>query len=220
MAGHIFVTQGDLRKLYCDAWLLPGDAGFHISSGFRGDRSAPWVEHLIQLWRRKRRPPAGWGSYGVRVIPLDHPSEQPIAPLVYLVNVGGGESTPAEWYMAGVRQFFVAVAAQRQHRVTDRPKPLIAVPLVGTGYGGKVDQKGAIIQALLTTLRAAATEYDVDIVLVTRGATAFAATQHARRQLDANASAATPGWPELDTAQRRLATELAERARTGIRAGV
>src|SRR3954463_10129880 len=27
VGGHVFITRGDLRRLACDAWLLPGTAG-------------------------------------------------------------------------------------------------------------------------------------------------------------------------------------------------
>jgi len=33
--GHLFVIQGDVTKLRCDAWLLPTDAVFEVTEAFR-----------------------------------------------------------------------------------------------------------------------------------------------------------------------------------------
>jgi hypothetical protein len=213
MTGHIFVTQANLLRLHCDAWLLPSDALLGVTPSFRGDGSAEWVRDVTRLQRGERPLPAGWGNEGVRVIPLGDGQSNPPSPCPFLVNVGGWEDTPIDWYMEGVRQFCGSVAAVGA-RVTGRPRPLVALPLVGTGAGGAVTQKGDIIRALLETLYASAAIDMVDFVVVTRDTMAHAAVQHVRHQLAAEATAPAV-WSALDARLIALADDLARKARAG-----
>ncbi len=214
MAGHVFVTQSDVLQLHCDAWLLPGDAALGVTAGFRGAGGEAWAHDLARWHRRDRALPQGWGDDGIRVLPLATDADRPPVPRPFLVNVGGWEGTPIDWYMAGVHQFCEAVATSVEAQVTKRPVPLIAVPLVGTGAGGGIDKKGDIIRALLMTLYNATCAHDLDFVVVARTATAHAAVRHARHQL-ASATPSIDPWLELDGRLVCLADDLARRARSG-----
>ena len=78
--GHLFIVHGDLRKLCCDAWLMPC-----------GEESVPnrtWLEWPAGVGRRISwtPPPPGWHPERLRVHKLSGwPSEYPQP---YLVNVG------------------------------------------------------------------------------------------------------------------------------------
>lgn len=63
---------------------------------------------------------------------------------------------------------FVAGALAELHIPKGR-RPLLALPVVGTGEGGMADSKGDIHGALFESLYAAAAKHEVDLVLVCWG---------------------------------------------------
>ena len=67
--------------------------------------------------------------------------------------------------------------------VSDRAKPLLAFPLVGTGAGGAATRKGHIVDAVLNAAFDFVSTHEVDAVLVTNSAAAHAAAQSRRREL-------------------------------------
>src|SRR4051812_38332531 len=142
MSGHVFTVRGDLRRLACDAWLMPAGAhGRPQDKWLLPDTPAPRWPEL----------PAAWREGGRRVLPLD---DWPGGPRPWLVNVEGDHDTPSEWYVEGVRQFLDAVRRwlPDHPRWLERATPLVALPLVGTGEGGGRTQAGRIVTDLLDLL--------------------------------------------------------------------
>ncbi len=214
MPGHVFLTQGDLTQLNCDAWLLPTDVSLGVTPS--------WPPELRDRADRLRQSegwqPTGWGNHGVRVIPFADWPEHPRIPRPYLVNVGGVPGTDPEWYLEGAHQFFRVVGQhQSGESVTGRPKPLVALPLIGIGYGAAGAIKGAIVRALVAALYEAAAVHDIDIVLVTNNPPAFLAAQNARRQyLGDHHGGRVPGpWPDLEPRLAADAERLAGYAARG-----
>lgn len=76
---------------------------------------------------------------------------------------------------------FVAGALAELHIPKGR-RPLLALPVVGTGEGGMADSKGDIHGALFESLYAAAAKHEVDLVLVCWGRKAYSAAQRIRRR--------------------------------------
>lgn len=206
MPGHVFITRGDLTRLYCDAWLLPSDASLSVARSWRTYLPQEFRDRIRRLQRGETAKPAGWGDRGMRVIALADPTGNPRTPIPYLVNVGAKYGTPVDWYLEGARQFFQAVRQRCEagQAFTDRPNPLVGLPLIGTGYGGASDIKGDLVRALLDTLYEAAELHDIDIVLVTNSAPALAAAQNARWQrLRGRDDHPVNGpWPDLDARLR------------------
>ncbi|MCV7281689.1 SIR2 family protein [Mycolicibacterium flavescens] len=173
MGGHLFIINGDLTKIACDAILVPTDSAFTIE--------APWDRLLAG---RKDERPDSWR--GRRVIALPPRSKEP---RIWLGNVGQvGHSSDFSAFEPIVRDFVVEAAAEaRRNDDTDRiyawPKPRLAVNVVGSGQGGGSQKKGNLIRGLVKTLTELAAEYDADIVLVTFGPKSYAAAQRARRQV-------------------------------------
>lgn len=197
MAGHLFVTRGDLTALHCDHWLLPVDAGLSASRSWR--RSAAWARIAPDL-------PDHLPS-GVRVAPV--PWDGPRRP--WPGNVASGRSTPASWQADTVRAFLDAAHAAGPTRA-DRDRPLLALPLVGTGFGGKRREAGEVLFAVLPAIWDWLADHHADVALVTWEDEDFAAAQAARRALSGGA----PAWPdELSPALRAAAVDLAERASRG-----
>ncbi len=219
MAGHVFVTRSDLTGLRCDAWLLPTDQSLSLTGQWAGRLSRPALDHIAGLRRDPSRLPAGWGDAGIRVTPLggQGPADRTARP--YLVNVGGHSATPVAWYLEGARQFLQAVAARAAAEGigSGRTKALAALPAVGTGRGGAGAARGALLLALLGTLREEAETLDLDVVLVTNDEPTFIAAQNARRQLlgDPLDAAAAVGWSDLDPDLAAEARRLAGFATAG-----
>lgn len=216
MAGHVFIVRGDLRKLACDAWLLPSDVSLTVGRHWM-EGAPPELYGGATSSRRLRVPvPESWGNDGGRVMKLERWAAGPVQPQPWLVNVGGVEGTPVEWYLDGVRQFFRAVVGEvgRDARPGNRPKPLVALPLVGTGQGGAHEIKGEVVRALLGVLYDVASHDDLDVVLVTHTGPAFAAAQSARKQYLQQEVPSDPRaiWNELDDGLLGRARNLARHA--------
>jgi hypothetical protein len=84
-----------------------------------------------------------------------------------------------------------------------RVKPLVAMPLVGTGAGGFQYKRGVLIQALLPALREVAKDADVDVALVLRDDRDHAAIQGQRSAED---------WTEFGIEHLNTADDLGARA--------
>jgi hypothetical protein len=198
MAGHLFVTRGDLTALHCDHWLLPVDAGLSASRTWR--RSAAWARIAPDL------PDALPTGVRVTSVPWDGPRRP------WPGNVASGRSTPATWQADTVRAFLDAAHAAGPTR-PDRDRPLLALPLVGTGFGGKRREAGEVLRAVLPAIWDWLATHDADVALVTWEEEDFAAAQATRR---AFAAAGAPVWPaELDEGLRAAARDLATRASRG-----
>src|SRR5687768_6793506 len=156
MSGHVFIVHGDITKLSCDAWLLPGSSHGAPGNTWREAVASEPAEPVPQDFGRSSR----------RVIAWKPLAED--APVPYLTDVGGSRGTPIDWYLEAAREFFDRVArdfAEREPRY-GRERPLIALPLVGTGQGGKRRQAGAVARELLPVLYECAEKTELDIALV------------------------------------------------------
>lgn len=221
MAGHVFVVHGDLTRLRCDAWLMPCDSAQCIEPYWLVDAPEALKERFARLPRTRKfffmgEPPDGWGRDGVRVQPVGEWNLDD-GPCPWLVDLGGGPSRSAEWFIEGARQFFEACRAWLGGWPWGRPRwrhrPLLAVPLVGTGHGGARHNRGGIIRALLELLFAEVGRDDLfDVVLVVWDRRSYDATQAHRRALLGTRG---EGWEELDAGTRAHAERLAELARQG-----
>ena len=196
MPGHLFVVQGDVRKIASAAWLLPCDLG--------GTVSPVWLEDDPELRARVDafRPHAVAAfADGRRVARL--PGDE--RPHVWMVETGGYQGTAESWYAEGLAEFVAAVADEAAET---RPKLAVA-PFVGAGLGGKALDRGTLLPRLLGTLAEAAQRLDLDVAFVTPDRRAFGAAQAFRRR-DPDRS-----WPTLSDRLVHVADRLAERAASG-----
>ena len=200
--GHVHVIAGDLTRLACDAWLIPTDRNFRISGSFA---RALGVEAGACL--------SGLSWDGSRVLRL--PGEE-ATPQQWLGDVGTW-GVDASWYAEVVEPFVAAASADLHPRIDGRP-PLLGVNVLGTGEGGMEADKGAIHEAILPAMYAAAARHGADLVLVCWGRRAYSAAQRVRRRLlRADAGDHSFLWDlgprsdELVVAARRLAEEARRR---------
>ena len=200
MSGHVFAVHGDIMQLACDAWVVPGDN--HPGKTWRGA-----VE-----WPARVELPAGWGEIdGPRVVPWPARLKGRAVPEPFLVDLAGTNRHGAEWYVAGAREFVRVASAhvKRRDAFHHRARHLLALPLVGTGFGGASQAAGDVVRLLLTALREEATAANVDVALVLHEGPAFAAVQAERL-------ARIDEWfPELRAGERAAAEALANKAREG-----
>lgn len=207
--GHLFIVHGDLRKLACDAWLMPcGENAWPNAQWLEWPPGAMTRTHMNLNLRVRTALPADWHPEGGRVAKLEGwPAD---FPQPWLTNVGLDMLRPLEWFIQGAVQFVEKaseVVRQGARRGT-RARPLLAVPVVGTGHGGAGGVAGDVVRLLIPALQEAAVRHQVDVALVAYDESTFAAAQAHRR-------AAADAWPELPLPLRRRADRLAALAARG-----
>lgn len=170
--GHLFIVNGDLTMIACDALLVPTDGMVNIT--------AAWRQLLHGMTYANR-----FESRVMRALPA-----RPKEPHVWLGDLAAyyGEQAESSVFEATVREFVERASHEvrgrdEQDRIYDWPKPRLAVNVIGTGYGGAAHVKGHLLTHLIVVLEALAASHDVDIVLVAYGEKPYAAAQRARRKL-------------------------------------
>ena len=168
VAGHLFIVDGDLNRISCDAVLVPTDQWLGVTTlwdstvepGSR-DRLADVVD---SPWRVVQDP--GLAGRG---------------PQVWFGNVGSIADEPEPY--VDVAEEYVRLAARSLR--PDRPIPRVALNVVGSGAGGMGHDKGKLIELLVQRLSAVADTEHADVVLVTWGLKQYSAAQRARHRHDA-----------------------------------
>lgn len=165
--GHLFVVRGDLTSIASDAALVPTDR----------------TRTLTQAWWHIFRPEDLEPSYAGRQRYAGPPHDRYMDGPTRLYD-------GRYWLFSAVHQDAAAlarhVAAAIDRVVLDvvagdtRTKPLISLPLPGTGAGGLAHKRGAVVESLLPVLRAAADQHGVDIALVLADDRDAAAVQRRR----------------------------------------
>lgn len=188
---HVFITQGDITHLACDAWLLPTDADLSVRPNWleaaEGLQEA--VEQLSQKDRDRLR--------GDQAVPVFAGRDGPI-PVLTPVPLYGIESP--EDYEPAITSFVTsAIAALGTWRARKAPLRLLAMPAFGTGRGGAAHIPGPTLQALLHVASREARANDVDIVIVLREPEADFI--QSRRRADP-----ARWWPSLSPDQRENGT--------------
>ncbi|HEV3436754.1 MAG TPA: SIR2 family protein [Gemmata sp.] len=177
MPGHVFIVRGDLRRLACDAWLIP--CSRHARPG--NEWFLPWYVGP----RAGTRFVAG----DPRVQPLLDSAPNRPRPWLGLIGSWG---RPVSWYAEGAAEFLdsaaAAIVANGQPPQFGRAKPLLALPVVGTGRGGAAEMAGAVVQELLPRLKEFAgrsfpggREFDVALVCFDAASHAAAQAERVRR---------------------------------------
>ena len=200
MAGHVFIMRGDLRRLACDAWLMPCNR-----------HAWPEPYWLLPGWEARLRPIAPTSDVAPAPQVWRLPEWPADRPRPYLTQIGTRAGREVDWYLTGVRRFVAAAAGDLAGRrpLFGRPRPLIALPVVGAGRGGAAFRSREVLRELLPVLYEAAATTGFDLALMTFGGPALAAAQADRHRLDGGA------WTELPGPQAEAADALALRAGRG-----
>lgn len=205
--GHLFIINGDLTQLACDAILVPTDDNF-------------WIEPYWRDVVPHEKLPLQWGTESVISLPAafhtDFADKDKVA--VWLGNIGvAGDQSGFDSYESTIREYIAAAKSAviaGSGRLYGWPKPRLALPVVGSRAGGGNARRGDLLKGLVRTLQAIAQEHDVDIVLVTAGDKAYAAAQRARAE-SLRGTDLTSVWrfdnPALIARARALADTAIER---------
>ncbi|RZT63898.1 SIR2-like protein [Microcella alkaliphila] len=181
-APHVFVVQGDLTRIACDAWLLPTDQRINVKQHWR-DALPTLAEQLQATDLMALR-------VGDRLAAALAPAvDEPDAPRIIATAVPlHGFDEPAELFPA-LRAFVAEAVAATASRPRTRPLPLFALPFFGTAGGGGANRRGAIFDALHAEARELAARYEVDLAFVFASEPSFALAQRRRQQNGALAGA-------------------------------
>ena len=197
--GHVFVVPGDIRRLACDGWMVPTDKIFVLSGVWKDDLRL--VSSMADA-RRKHGPMAA----DERVVqwPIDGGAD------LWMVDVGLFDDDMHRVH-EGVREFLrkAGEALAGSSPRFGRARPLIALPVVGSGMAAADPKKRAIaLESLLLILRDETPEH-LDVALVTHTDWGmFSAAQKQRTKL-------AMGWPDLDGGLEDSLRRVAEIAQGG-----
>ncbi|GGI06939.1 SIR2 family protein [Egicoccus halophilus] len=176
--GHVFVVRGDLTQLACDAVLVPTTETMSVSGAWRALVGEPPA------------PGTSWPDEPQRISAAT--VDDPARPQVWLAATAGlhppdgsdGDvAATLELLLGRVERFLAQAARDLTGGVAGRVRPLVGLPVVGTGANGLGTRPGAVVSALLRVLDAAVVEHDLDVVLVASSATNEALCRHWRRRL-------------------------------------
>ena len=190
--GHVFVVRGDLTKLACDGWLLPTDSVFDVTASWSAARATDLTPQPWRVGERVRRVP---GVAAGR-------------PQPYYTNIHRGPNR-LEGFVESARDFvrFAREGLANEAPLHGRERRLLAMPVVGTGYGGGHRDAGTLMTMLLPALEAEVAEAGapVDVAVVAFAEPQYDAAQAVRRDRP---------WP-LSSELQEAARGLAQRADQG-----
>ena len=208
------MLRGDVRRLVCDAWLLPSDGVPYVEPGWFAP--PPGAPPRTQEWLGLLR----GGVAGACATPLDGDrlaravDVRAASGALPVLTATATSRTEVDWeHLRRALNAFadVVLAAPRTGPAALRRTPLLALPAVGTGEGGGAGLKGEVLQRLLDLLDDLAAERDVDLALVVRSDAMAAALRSHRRHGEHRAGFLDALGPELVAA----ASDLAARVRRG-----
>lgn len=203
--SHVFVIMGNLKNVACDAWLLPTDQELRVRDHWLADD-----EGLAQAIHATDSRDFKEGLKLTQTL-NDWPLARPLPVLTAVPLYGANSAGELE---SAVREFISVAARQSYARRTaregfPRPRPLLGMPLFGTGGCGAGLFRGHVIQVLLQVAQTAAATKHVDVVLVLLDERDFALAQEWRKR------AGDDWWADLDPGLRDQAHRLSTQARAG-----
>lgn len=182
--GHLFVLHGLLESVRHDYAIVPTSRYGSLRESWTG---------LLGDDREAHRP-RDWAQRACEFAPsalTDH---------IWLLSVSGLGATDRVLALVDRTSRLVQEIGRRatESRI-GRVRPLVVIPVVGTDGGGMGDQRGRLLRKLIPALQQEAAAAGVDVALVVKDTSMYAAAQHVRRKLRS--------WhlePELRTEAERL----------------
>ena len=230
----MFVVHGDITAIACDLWLLPASGHPHWAYQPGWLHHVP----KEQKHRRfEGTPVEGCGNRVCRLdsFPCDEYAEPLLVhvsvpeylddsgidpSLFYETPASGGlkkaertrlQEQIAAWLADGVRAFLrvASVLLEGAKPRNRRERPLVALPVVGTGAGGGWSLTGAVIKALLEVLLEAAQDASFDTLLVCRDGASSTLAQRLRLEASGRFWPSPRLTPSLEAHAARLAAAAA-----------
>lgn len=214
---HIFVIRGDLLRVAADAVLIPTDTDLRVETYWC---TPGGLQPGLDLTEDEL---AGYRSRRATVVSAVQPFAEASAVedkrRLILTDVGGTTASSDAFFKKGIDAFvrLATETCRSDCHLGGRERPLFALPLIGTGQGGRADKIGAqarlVYQHLLEQCHGAWAQESFDLLLVLRDEAAEAFIQPLRRQESARAFAALAAGEDCPDLAR--AREIAEHARSG-----
>jgi SIR2-like domain len=175
VSGQVHVVHGDLTVLDCDVAVVPTDALLRVEQS--------WHDLITQDEARAAAPRDWHGGPGARCFRAGRSKDG--GPLRLLLEVAAEGSRPVQWYLDGVHEALDEAVALDVGHPPRRRRPLLALPLVGTGLGGSAGQRGELIPPLLNLLYRHVSRHELDVALVAFNRSDYAAVQACRGETGA-----------------------------------
>lgn len=169
--GHVFVFHGNLLHLAADGFLVPADE--------YGDVMDHWKRLYDAALTIDLRTQLKAGAFSEPILPRAAFGTQ----VVRYVNTGfSHESADPEKLFDNVRAGLEAIAADVNGRTQRRARPLVAMPLFGTGEGGFNARRGEALNAVLRAADKISEATDVDIAITCFERSDYTALQSCRQE--------------------------------------
>lgn len=207
--GHLFVVQADMTRLAADAFLVPCDTSLNVTGTWRSFVEPGNADQAKEEWFK---PKGAQLDDGISFLPdttrkgASRPDD--VVGIRVLVDTVGVEDIPA-MVDRSLRAIRAAAAQAKPH--SGRALPLIAMPILGVGQGKYPGRRAEVVRLLVEQLLEFVSHHPIDVALVLRRTSDFAAAQWARGQIESNDTC----WPELTADQRALADRLGAQAAHG-----
>ena len=189
--GHLFVVHGLLERIRHDFAIVPTSSSFSVNDYWLPVLGRP-VDRVM---------PPGWREQKPEF------ARSPATKRLWFLNIGRLQGDRTTALVGRTCRLVETIARDTSAARIDRPKPLIALPVVGSAGGGLGNDRGRLVRKLVTELGETARKSDVDVVLVIKDASMYAAAQYARLQAQGH-------W-ELDDELMSRAQELGRLAKEG-----
>ena len=215
--GHLFVIDGDLTKIACDAWLLPTDDDFDIT---------PTWQHVLRPEDliAQNSPGSSRVLRPESIIPGDqewvwqYRTTSVDSPEIFLARIGHkGE----QGIKHACRNFLRMARPNALNRARqENRRPLLALNAVATGQGGMKQRRSVAIRTLIKEIYTLLESdfNDVDVILVCWGPIAESAAQSIRLGIAGGDPSSDPRWQFPDTVHHRL-HEVAKTLSSNLRRG-
>ncbi|MFH5821246.1 SIR2 family protein [Georgenia sp. AZ-5] len=201
--GHVFVIQGLLEHLDCDAVIVPSDDRFAIEPAWDDviGRSGGADASALR--------PANWGTkrYGRARTGGECAPPLPIWFIDAVWYEGQDAATAARTLADRLAATLREVAEAGLEPSHQRPHPLVALPALGTGGGGFDEIRGRLVDLLLQTCQEVVASAALDVAVVAKHPADYSAFQEIRRRRP------TPERhlsPELQDVAQRIAASARE----------
>lgn len=187
--GRVHVVRGDIRRLACSAWAVPGDGQGRLEPTWLA--WPPGAANHVQ-------PPDPFPHWTVEARRVQRLAGWPAnLPQPWLLHVELDPTVPRSWLVEAVLDFVEAAAGAGLAPPPGRQAPLLAVPLGVAGIGsaeGRAARRaaGGLALELLPELREAARQHRVDVALVAHSDDSHAAGLAACLALQADAEGPSP----------------------------
>lgn len=186
------MVQGKIGEFVADAAVVSTDRTFDVQR---------WWHNVVEPeggYRAEAHRPDGWTNKGWG---RDKKGRQ-----VWFLDVTSRADDGAQNFERLKLVLTDIAESQVRGDVEGRELPLVAVPVIGTGWGGFSNARGTVVDQLLRTCLAFVAHNAIDVVIVAVSDASYAALQNRRRAEDRAC------FPGIDLG---LASALGERARQG-----